>query len=52
MREDGIHELSAPVSQVWAGLPVGSVITSMFAKDLDAGENGTVRFSLETGTYI
>ncbi|XP_076149286.1 protocadherin-23 [Alosa pseudoharengus] len=34
--------------QVWAGLPVGSVITSMFAKDLDAGENGTVKFSLET----
>ncbi|KAL2098180.1 hypothetical protein ACEWY4_007387 [Coilia grayii] len=33
--------------QVWPGLPAGSVITSMFAKDLDAGENGTVTFSLK-----
>ncbi|XP_061102894.1 protocadherin-23 [Conger conger] len=32
--------------QIWAGLPVGSVVTTMFAKDLDAGENGTVVFSL------
>ncbi|KAM3623277.1 uncharacterized protein V6R79_009482 [Siganus canaliculatus] len=34
--------------QVWAGLPAGSLLTNMFAKDLDAGENGTVRFSLVT----
>ncbi|KAL7855856.1 hypothetical protein AOLI_G00194600 [Acnodon oligacanthus] len=32
--------------QVWSGLAVGSVVTSMFAKDRDAGENGTVTFSL------
>ncbi|XP_066518474.1 protocadherin-23 [Hoplias malabaricus] len=32
--------------QVWSGLPVGSVVTSVFAKDRDAGENGTVTFSL------
>ncbi|XP_023854145.1 protocadherin-23 [Salvelinus sp. IW2-2015] len=32
--------------QVWAGLPTGSLVTTMFAKDLDAGENATVRFSL------
>ncbi|KAJ8335644.1 hypothetical protein SKAU_G00389860 [Synaphobranchus kaupii] len=34
--------------QVWAGLPAGSVVTTMFAKDLDAGENGTVVFSLKS----
>lgn len=34
--------------QIWAGLPVGSFVTSMFAKDLDAGENGTVTHSLVT----
>ncbi|XP_067297751.1 protocadherin-23 [Pseudorasbora parva] len=33
--------------QVWAGIPVNSVVISMFAKDLDAGENGTVKFSLK-----
>ncbi|MCI4394856.1 hypothetical protein PGIGA_G00173570 [Pangasianodon gigas] len=32
--------------QICDDLPVRSVITSMFAKDLDAGENGTVTFSL------
>ncbi|KAM9362525.1 protocadherin-23 [Symphorus nematophorus] len=32
--------------QIWAGLPAGSLVTNMFAKDLDAGENGTVIFSL------
>ncbi|XP_040042590.2 protocadherin-23 [Gasterosteus aculeatus] len=32
--------------QIWAGLPAGSLVTNMFAKDLDAGENGTVTFSL------
>ncbi|XP_030644108.1 LOW QUALITY PROTEIN: protocadherin-23 [Chanos chanos] len=32
--------------QVWPGLPTGSVVTSMFAKDLDAGENGAVTFTL------
>ncbi|KAK3507009.1 hypothetical protein QTP70_000327 [Hemibagrus guttatus] len=32
--------------QVCADLPVRSVIASVFAKDLDAGENGTVTFSL------
>ncbi|XP_044045793.1 protocadherin-23 [Siniperca chuatsi] len=34
--------------QIWAGLPAGSFVTNMFAKDLDAGENGTVTFSLVT----
>uniref|UniRef100_A0A8C9XET0 Protocadherin-16 n=1 Tax=Sander lucioperca TaxID=283035 RepID=A0A8C9XET0_SANLU len=29
-------------------LPVCSMVTNMFAKDLDAGENGTVTFSLVT----
>lgn len=33
--------------QVWAGTPVNSVVISMFAKDLDAGENGTVKFSMK-----
>nr|XP_021332170.1 protocadherin-23 isoform X1 [Danio rerio] len=32
--------------QVWAVIPVNSVVISMFAKDLDAGENGTVKFSM------
>ncbi|KAI9525461.1 hypothetical protein NQZ68_006008 [Dissostichus eleginoides] len=32
--------------QIWAGLPAGSLVTNMFAKDLDAGENGTVTFSM------
>lgn len=36
-------------SQVCADLPVRSVIMSMFAKDLDAGENGTVTFLLREG---
>ncbi|XP_022522918.2 protocadherin-23 [Astyanax mexicanus] len=35
--------------QVWSGLPEGSVVTSMFAKDRDAGENATVTFSLISG---
>ncbi|XP_070846605.1 protocadherin-23 [Chaetodon trifascialis] len=34
--------------QIWAGLPAGALVTNMFAKDLDAGENGTVAFSLVT----
>lgn len=34
------------VLQIWRDLPTGSTITNMFAKDLDAGENGTVTFSL------
>ncbi|XP_078145977.1 protocadherin-23 [Centroberyx gerrardi] len=34
--------------QMWAGLPTGSLVTNVFAKDLDAGENGTVTFSLIT----
>lgn len=33
--------------QVWAGIPVNSIVISMFAKDLDAGENGTVKFSMK-----
>ncbi|TMS23930.1 Protocadherin-16 [Larimichthys crocea] len=32
--------------QIRADLPAGSLVTNMFAKDLDAGENGTVTFSL------
>lgn len=34
--------------QIWAGLPTGSLVTNVFAKDLDAGENGTVTFSMAT----
>ncbi|XP_075318484.1 protocadherin-23 [Odontesthes bonariensis] len=34
--------------QIWAGVPTGSLVTNMFAKDLDAGENGTVTHSLVT----
>uniref|UniRef100_A0A665W9S6 Protocadherin-16 n=1 Tax=Echeneis naucrates TaxID=173247 RepID=A0A665W9S6_ECHNA len=37
------------ILQIWAGLPTGSLVTNMFAKDLDAGENGTVTFSLVSG---
>lgn len=33
--------------QVWTGIPEGSVVISMFAKDLDAGENGTVKFFIK-----
>uniref|UniRef100_A0A3Q2TYG1 Protocadherin-16 n=1 Tax=Fundulus heteroclitus TaxID=8078 RepID=A0A3Q2TYG1_FUNHE len=32
--------------QIWAGVPTGVLVTNMFAKDLDAGENGTVTHSL------
>ncbi|XP_018591367.2 protocadherin-23 isoform X2 [Scleropages formosus] len=32
--------------QFWAGLPAGSMVTTTYAKDLDAGENGTVRYSM------
>ncbi|XP_076001821.1 protocadherin-23 [Genypterus blacodes] len=34
--------------QIWAGLPTGSLVANMFAKDSDAGENGTVTFSLDS----
>ncbi|XP_072240912.1 protocadherin-23 [Leuresthes tenuis] len=34
--------------QIWAGVPTGSLVTNMFAKDLDAGENGSVTHSLVT----
>lgn len=34
--------------QIWAGVPTGSLVTTVFAKDLDAGENGTVTFSMDT----
>ncbi|KAK7878165.1 hypothetical protein WMY93_031211 [Mugilogobius chulae] len=34
--------------QIWAGVPTGSLVTTVFAKDLDAGENGTVVFSMHT----
>ncbi|XP_055081161.1 protocadherin-23 [Periophthalmus magnuspinnatus] len=34
--------------QIWAGAPAGSLVTTAFAKDLDAGENGTVLFSVDT----
>ncbi|XP_067354486.1 protocadherin-23 isoform X2 [Channa argus] len=34
--------------QIWSGLPSGALVTNVFAKDLDAGENGTVTFSLLT----
>lgn len=33
--------------KVWTGIAVNSVVISMFAKDLDAGENGTVKFSMK-----
>ncbi|XP_023190165.1 protocadherin-23 [Xiphophorus maculatus] len=38
-------ELNVPI---WAGVPAGFLVTNMFAKDLDAGENGTVTHSLVT----
>ncbi|XP_060720172.1 protocadherin-23 isoform X1 [Tachysurus vachellii] len=38
--------------QVCSNLPVGSVIANMFAKDLDAGENGTVTFYLRGDDVI
>lgn len=41
--------MSLSLLQIWAGLPAGSFVTNMFAKDLDAGENGTVTFTLVTG---
>ncbi|XP_047434431.1 protocadherin-23 [Mugil cephalus] len=34
--------------RIWADLPAGSLVTNVFAKDLDAGENGTVTHSLVT----
>lgn len=34
--------------QIWAGVPTGSLVTTVFAKDLDAGENGTVTFVMDT----
>ncbi|KAM9792483.1 protocadherin-23 [Neosynchiropus ocellatus] len=34
--------------QMWAGVSAGSLVTTMFARDLDAGENGTVVFSIVT----
>ncbi|XP_058496874.1 protocadherin-23 [Solea solea] len=37
--------------QIWAGLPSGYLVANMFAKDLDAGENGTVTFSLITTDF-
>lgn len=37
------------VSQIWTGVPEGFLVTNMFAKDLDAGENGTVTHSLVNG---
>ncbi|XP_019956840.2 protocadherin-23 [Paralichthys olivaceus] len=37
--------------QIWADLPTGSLVTNMFAKDFDAGENGTVTFSLVTAGF-
>lgn len=37
------------VLQIWAGVPAGFLVMNMFAKDLDAGENGTVTHSLVTG---
>uniref|UniRef100_A0A672NR65 Protocadherin-16 n=1 Tax=Sinocyclocheilus grahami TaxID=75366 RepID=A0A672NR65_SINGR len=37
--------------QVWAGIPVNSVIITMFAKDLDAGENGTEKYYNRLGHF-
>ncbi|XP_061626478.1 protocadherin-23 isoform X1 [Phyllopteryx taeniolatus] len=34
--------------QISSGLPTGSFVTNVFAKDLDVGENGTVTFTLLT----
>ncbi|XP_015246288.1 PREDICTED: protocadherin-23 [Cyprinodon variegatus] len=36
-------ELNIPI---WAGIPAGFLVANMFAKDLDAGENGTVTHTL------
>ncbi|XP_061840113.1 protocadherin-23 [Nerophis lumbriciformis] len=34
--------------QILAGIPTGTLVTNIFAKDSDAGENGTVTFTLVT----
>uniref|UniRef100_A0A3Q1HYB0 Protocadherin-16 n=1 Tax=Anabas testudineus TaxID=64144 RepID=A0A3Q1HYB0_ANATE len=38
--------------QIWSDLQPGALVTNMFAKDLDAGENGTVTFSLVAGVLF
>ncbi|XP_058887587.1 protocadherin-23 isoform X1 [Acipenser ruthenus] len=34
--------------QVWAGQAAGTVVATLFAKDLDAGDNGTVQYTLNS----
>lgn len=51
IRYDSHLTCSSLFWQIWAGLPAGSLVTNVFAKDLDAGENGTVTFSLVTGEF-
>uniref|UniRef100_A0A8C4TK00 Cadherin domain-containing protein n=1 Tax=Erpetoichthys calabaricus TaxID=27687 RepID=A0A8C4TK00_ERPCA len=38
--------------QVWVDSPAGTVVASLFAKDLDAGENGTVLHKFSPGTDL
>ncbi|XP_077575276.1 protocadherin-16-like [Stigmatopora nigra] len=35
--------------QISSGIPTGSLVTNVFAKDADAGENGTVTYTLQSG---
>lgn len=44
-----LNSSSVLLWQIWAEIPAGSLVANMFAKDLDAGENGTVTFSLASG---
>lgn len=51
-RDSFLSRLFLSILQIWAGLSAGSWVTNMFAKDLDAGENGTVTFSLVKGELL
>ncbi|XP_077461352.1 protocadherin-16-like [Stigmatopora argus] len=35
--------------QISSGIPTGSLVTNVFAKDADAGENGTITYTLQSG---
>ncbi|XP_057700688.1 protocadherin-23 [Corythoichthys intestinalis] len=43
-----VHPPASPERhvQISSGIPKGSLVTNVFAKDLDAGENGTITFTL------
>ncbi|MBN3295475.1 PCD23 protein, partial [Amia calva] len=44
-RLSAARELTA---QVWAGQPAGTVVATLFAKDFDSGDNGTVLYTLSS----